>query len=340
MIAESIKKNYKLIIIFICSIIFIAILEDIYENEQLTMDTQIYKAVVLNLRTEWLTNIMKVITNIGGAYVLIIISILSIILIKDKKIGIAITSNLLIVTALNILLKNIIERPRPEGYRLILETGYSFPSGHSMVSMAFYGFIIFLIWKKVKNIKLKYISTIILSILIPLIGFSRIYLGVHYASDVLGGFAIALIYLIAFTSIVRTHLGIKENILMEKKKKDMKQKRKKLRNSFKFAFAGIITALKKEQNMKIHFTIMLIVIIAGFIFKLSAIEWIICIILFGLVISLELANTAIEQTVDIAMPEKNEKAKIAKDVAAGAVLVTAIISVIVGLIIFIPKIVG
>ncbi len=338
MIAESIKKNYKLIIIFICSIILIAILEDIYTNEQLTMDTQIYKAVVLNLRTEWFTNIMKVITNIGGAYVLIIISILSIILIKDKKIGIAITSNLLIVTALNILLKNIIERPRPEGYRLILETGYSFPSGHSMVSMAFYGFIIFLIWKKVKNIKLKYISTTILSILIPLIGFSRIYLGVHYASDVFGGFAIAIIYLIAFTSIVRTNLGIKENILMEKK--DMKQKRKKLRNSFKFAFAGIITALKKEQNMKIHFTIMLIVIIAGFIFKLSAIEWIICIILFGLVISLELANTAIEQTVDIAMPEKNEKAKIAKDVAAGAVLVTAIISVIVGLIIFIPKMIG
>ncbi len=340
MIAKTIKKNYKWILLFICSIIIIAILEDIYEKEQLQIDQEIYRAVVLNLRTEWLTAIMKIITNIGGAYVLIIISILTIIFIKNKKTGIAITSNLLIVTVLNILLKNIIERPRPEGYRLIEESGYSFPSGHSMVSMAFYGFIIFLIWKKFKNIKLKYIFAITLSILIPLIGFSRIYLGVHYASDVLGGFAIAIIYLIVFTSIVRPYLGIKEKNLMEKNKKDMKQRRKKLRNSFKFAFTGILTALKKEQNMKIHFTIMLIVIIAGFIFKLSAIEWIICIILFGLVISLELANTAIEQTVDIAMPEKNEKAKIAKDVAAGAVLVTAIISVVVGLIIFIPKIIG
>ena len=83
---------------------------------------------------------------------------------------------------------------------------------------------------------------------------------------------------------------------------------------------------------------MLLVILAGFYFKISMAEWIICIILFGLVISLELVNTAIETTVDIAMPEKNEKAKIAKDVSAGAVLVAAIVSAIIGLMIFIPKI--
>ena len=83
----------------------------------------------------------------------------------------------------------------------------------------------------------------------------------------------------------------------------------------------------------------LLVIIAGVIFDLNAIEWIICVILFGLVISLELINTAIETTVDLAMPEINEKAKLAKDIAAGAVLVSAIVSVIVGLIIFIPKLI-
>ena len=120
----------------------------------------------------------------------------------------------------------------------------------------------------------------------------------------------------------------------------MESKRKKLKNSFKYAFCGIITALKKEQNMKIHFTIAILVIIAGIILKISTIEWIICIILIGIVISLELVNTAIEQAVDIAMPEINEKAKIAKDVAAGAVLMVAIISLICGLIIFIPKIIN
>ena len=120
----------------------------------------------------------------------------------------------------------------------------------------------------------------------------------------------------------------------------MERKRKKLKNSFKYAFCGIITALKKEQNMKIHFTIAILVIIAGIILKISTIEWIICLILIGIVISLELVNTAIEQVVDIAMPEINEKAKIAKDVAAGAVLMVAIISLICGLIIFIPKIIN
>lgn len=115
-------------------------------------------------------------------------------------------------------------------------------------------------------------------------------------------------------------------------------KNKKMINSFKYAFEGIFTAFKEERNMKIHICIMLLVIIAGFIFKISIVEWFICILLFGIVISAELFNTAIETVVDIVMPEKNEKAKIAKDVSAGAVLVVAIVSAIIGLLIFIPKI--
>lgn len=113
---------------------------------------------------------------------------------------------------------------------------------------------------------------------------------------------------------------------------------KKLLKSFKYAFEGIFTGIKEEQNMKVHITIMILVIISGIMLKISKIEWIICIILFGLVISMELINTAIENTVDLITKEKNEKAKIAKDVAAGAVLVSAIASAIIGLIIFVPKI--
>ena len=116
-------------------------------------------------------------------------------------------------------------------------------------------------------------------------------------------------------------------------------KNKKLINSFKCAIQGIKQAVKTERNVKIHITIMILVIIAGIVLKINTQEWIICIILFGLVISLELVNSAIEATVDIAMPEINEKAKFAKDVAAGAVLVSAIASAIIGLIIFIPKVI-
>lgn len=113
---------------------------------------------------------------------------------------------------------------------------------------------------------------------------------------------------------------------------------KKLLKSFKYAFDGIYTGIKEEQNMKIHITIMILVIIFGIMLKISKAEWIICIILFGLVISMELINTAIENTVDLITKEKNEQAKIAKDVAAGAVLVSAIASAIIGLIMFVPKI--
>ncbi|WP_455683249.1 diacylglycerol kinase family protein [Thomasclavelia sp.] len=117
----------------------------------------------------------------------------------------------------------------------------------------------------------------------------------------------------------------------------MKQELKKRINSFKYAIEGIVTTFKLEMNMKIHIIIMTAVIITGVILKLSILEWKICIILFSLVIAAELFNTAIEAVVDMIMPEFHPKAKIAKDAAAGGVLVLAIGAAIVGLIIFIPK---
>ena len=116
------------------------------------------------------------------------------------------------------------------------------------------------------------------------------------------------------------------------------RKMKKIRNSFKYAIEGIWTSFKTERNMKIHIFIMILVIIAGIILKINKSEWIICIILFAIVIGSELFNTSIETIVDMVMPEKNEKAKIAKDVSAGAVLVVAIGAAIIGLVKFVPRI--
>lgn len=115
-------------------------------------------------------------------------------------------------------------------------------------------------------------------------------------------------------------------------------KNKKIMNSFKYALEGITNSFKSERNMRIHVVIMILVILAGIILKINKIEWMICILLFSIVVSGELFNTAIETIVDMVMPEKNEKAKIAKDISAGAVLVLAIGAAIIGLIIFIPKI--
>ena len=123
---------------------------------------------------------------------------------------------------------------------------------------------------------------------------------------------------------------------MQKKTKSIKR----LIKSFKYAFKGIIYTFKNEQNIIVHTIIMILVIIFGIIFKINKYEWLICIILFGLVISAELINTAIEATVDLKCKEINPLAKIAKDTSSGSVLLLAITSVIVGCIIFIPKIIS
>ncbi|MED3661528.1 diacylglycerol kinase family protein [Ureibacillus sp. FSL K6-8385] len=106
--------------------------------------------------------------------------------------------------------------------------------------------------------------------------------------------------------------------------------------SFRFAFEGILLA-SKERNMRFHLVSAVIVVIAGLWTRLSALEWLVLIITIALVIGLEMVNTAIEYVVDMASPDFHPMAKAAKDVAAGAVLVFAIASVIIGLIIFLPK---
>ena len=135
-IKEFITKNLKWIILFICLIGFLAIAEDVFNKEIMSGDIIGYKLVSTFLISDFATPIAKFITNFGGAIFLITLTIVLLVLIKNKKIGISIFSNLVIVTILNQLLKAILQRPRPTEYRIVEETGYSFPSGHSMVNMA------------------------------------------------------------------------------------------------------------------------------------------------------------------------------------------------------------
>lgn len=109
-------------------------------------------------------------------------------------------------------------------------------------------------------------------------------------------------------------------------------------NSFKYAFSGVREAFQSEKNMMIHLIFMILAIILGFILKLSLVEWAILVVTIGLVLILEFINTSLEQIVDIVSPEKQEKAKIAKDVAAAGVLVSAIVAVLIGAFLFLPKI--
>ncbi len=122
-----------------------------------------------------------------------------------------------------------------------------------------------------------------------------------------------------------------------KDKKYIVDKKKNILSSFARAFDGIKNAYATEFHMIIHCYMAVFVIIAGVLFRISYYEWLICLFLIGAVISLELINTAIESVVNMITTDYNYHAKVAKDVAAGAVLVMAIISAVIGLIIFVPK---
>ena len=115
---------------------------------------------------------------------------------------------------------------------------------------------------------------------------------------------------------------------------------KRFLNSFSYASNGIISALKTEQNLLFDLIYAILTIIIGFLLKLSTIEFVVVLLTIALVISMELINTAIEYAVDMAMPEVHPLAKLAKDTAGGAVLVSSMIAFIIGLIIYLPKFIG
>lgn len=110
-------------------------------------------------------------------------------------------------------------------------------------------------------------------------------------------------------------------------------------NSFKYAFNGLWILLKEEHNSRIHFTAMICAIILGIHFKIETYEWVGIVLSIGLVIALELMNSAIENLSDFATKEKHDLIKKTKDLAAGAVLIGSLAALVVGLIIFVPKII-
>ena len=195
------KKNIKWVIVLICISIFVYLMQAVWGSRVLPIDTSGYGFVSKHFISNSLTPVMRLITQFGGTILMIVWALASLVLIKNKRIAISVVSNLVLIALLNNILKLIVRRARPTGFRLIAETGYSFPSGHSMVSMAFYGYLIYLIYKNVRNKKLRWTLITCFSLLILIIGMSRIYLGVHYTSDVFAGFLFSLGYLVIYTKL-------------------------------------------------------------------------------------------------------------------------------------------
>jgi undecaprenyl-diphosphatase len=148
----------------------------------------------------WLTILMTVITHMGDPAVVIILCMV-LFLIPQSRNDMAFPVSLTVIVSaiLNVILKNIFARARPDILQLINETSYSFPSGHSMINASLYTILIIFIFKNVRN-KTRKITLTAVCIVLPLaIGYSRIYLGVHFLGDVVGG------WLIGFAVAVLTY---------------------------------------------------------------------------------------------------------------------------------------
>ena len=200
-VQEFLEKYLLWIIAFIGLITFSIIVVRLKNNTIISFDNYIYNHIK-GLISPNMTNIFKIITEFGNIYIMIPIIILILIFSKDKSFKKYFIYNLIFIFILYNVLKIIFTRDRPIDINLIIETGYSFPSGHSMVSFAFYGFLAYFIYHTNLNNYLKLLFIILLGLLVFMIGISRIYLGVHYASDVLGGFAISALYLVIFIKYI------------------------------------------------------------------------------------------------------------------------------------------
>ena len=155
-----------------------------------TFDNAIYKFII-SFRNDFTDAIFITLTQFGNTYIIIMV-IIGLLILFDKKNQIYLAIETISIMGINQLLKRIIRRIRPNHLRLITQGGYSYPSGHAMISVAVYGYFLYYVKKNIKNKKLKNILIILLYALIIGIGLSRIYVGVHYPSDILGGYLIGL----------------------------------------------------------------------------------------------------------------------------------------------------
>ena len=201
------KKKFNCILSSILLILFLIITVLVVTNNINWFDDTIYNALI-SLRNKPLDVFFKTITHLGDTLVILIMVVVTLIFL-NKKDRVILGSTTILTVTFNQAIKHILRRPRPEHLRLIKQGGFSYPSGHSMIAICVYGIMIYLINKKVKNKKLKMTLSVILTLLILSIGISRIYVGVHYPSDVLGGFLLAgAILILNITFLDKIYGGI------------------------------------------------------------------------------------------------------------------------------------
>jgi len=191
-------------IISTCLAVFFALWLMVEVGDASLIDDPIRNAVI-STRSDWLTPIMKVITYMGNWQTITVICLILLAFRKTRlTYGVPLSIGALFVSLANKGIKAIVMRPRPDQVMFLIEQGgWSFPSGHSITSMFFYGMAIWLIRRNVTDPRLANILTVLLAIPMVLIGVSRVYLGVHYPTDVLAGWCLGVLVIAAIAEIIK-----------------------------------------------------------------------------------------------------------------------------------------
>ncbi|HIR43399.1 MAG TPA: phosphatase PAP2 family protein [Candidatus Aphodovivens avicola] len=200
-LGRLVVANKRIVILAACAIVFVALLEDVLEGDLSRIDSAAYAVIVERLRADWLTPVMEAISALATPVSLVVLLLVIVAFAPGKRPGACAAVNLVLVFLLNQALKFAIQRPRPDGFQLAVEQGFSFPSGHSMVAMAFFGLLVWMVWRYEPDRATRIGCAAAFSAVIVLVGVSRIYLGVHYASDVLAGFCVSLAWLAIYTRV-------------------------------------------------------------------------------------------------------------------------------------------
>ncbi len=203
----------KIIGAMVCLLIFGTIAYFVVSYNILPFDTLIQEAIY-NLRSKTLTQTLTIITYMANwQFITLVCTFLIIYPKATRQFGIPLTITAIFCACFQRFIKSIFHRARPDvALHLIVQGGYSFPSGHSLTGLLFYGMFILLIRHKLlsidnkriltqKNRTIANMLTVLLSLLIFLIGFSRIYLGVHFPTDVIGGWSLSLTFLLLFSAL-------------------------------------------------------------------------------------------------------------------------------------------
>lgn len=199
---RNLRNNKRVVFFVVAVVLFLGILQNMLAGDLLRLDYYAYRIFVVRMRRAWLTPIMQSISELALPVVLVVMLLAVQAFAPGRRPGLFAALNLVGVVLVNQVFKFIVQRPRPEGFRLIAESGYSFPSGHSMVAMGFYGLLAWMAWHYERDAHVRRVSVAGFGLVIVLIGISRIYLGVHYASDVIAGFCLSAAWLMLYTTIV------------------------------------------------------------------------------------------------------------------------------------------